>query len=90
MNRYVVSRDGNGIEIVTKELISRKLLNLEPEPDPKTVTGRDGGDDAEVYTYVRREDNGSWVWHQEVEGNIIAGSRSTAPADASPWLVLLN
>tara|TARA_R100000482_G_scaffold90406_1_gene37028 strand:- start:850 stop:2004 length:1155 start_codon:yes stop_codon:yes gene_type:complete len=90
LNRYVVSRDGNGYvcEIVTKELISRKLLNLDPEPDPKTVTGRDGGDDAEVYTYVRREDNGSWVWHQEVEGNIIAGSRSTAPADATPWLVL--
>ena len=90
LNRYVVSRDGNGYvcEIVTKELISRKLLNLDPEPDPKTVTGRDGGDDAEVYTYVRREDNGSWVWHQEVEGGIIAGSRSTAPADATPWLVL--
>ena len=30
LNRYVVDRDGNGnvIEIVTKELISRKLVGL--------------------------------------------------------------
>ena len=32
LNRYVVDRDGNGnvIEIVTKELISRKVLGLSP------------------------------------------------------------
>ena len=91
LNRYVVSRDGNGYvcEIVTKELVNRKLLGLEVTPNPNTVSSKNDGDtDAEVYTYVRREDNGSWVWHQEVDDMIIEGSRSTAPADASPWLVL--
>jgi hypothetical protein len=91
LNRYVVSRDGNGYvcEIVTKELVNRKLLGLEVTPNPHTVSSKNDGDtDAEVYTYVRREDNGSWVWHQEVDDMIIDGSRSTAPADASPWLVL--
>jgi len=91
LNRYVVSRDGNGYvcEIVTKELVNRKLLGIDPAPDPLTVSGKGDNDaDAEVYTYVRREDNGSWVWHQEVDDNIIAGSRSTAPANASPWLTL--
>ena len=64
LNRYVVSRDGNGYvcEIVTKELVNRKLLGLEVTPNPNTVSSKNDGDtDAEVYTYVRREDNGSWV-----------------------------
>ena len=36
LNRYVVERDGNGnvIEIVTKELISKKLLPIEVVQDP--------------------------------------------------------
>ena len=56
LNRYVVNRDGNGnvIEIVTKELINRKVLGEELlEPDPNTVVGNNTGsddDDVEVYT----------------------------------------
>lgn len=92
LNRYVVSRDGNGYvcEIVTKELVNRKLLGIDLVPDPTTSVGKGSthDDDAEVYTYVRRQDNGGWVWHQEVDDMIIEGSRSTAPKDASPWLVL--
>ena len=91
LNRYVVSRDGNGYvcEIVTKELANRTLLGIVPDPDPTTSVGKGNNDeDAEVYTYVRRQDNGGWIWHQEVDDMIIEGSRSTAPKDASPWLVL--
>ena len=95
LNRYVVNRDGNGnvIEIVTKELINRKVLGAELlEPDPNTVvdnhTGSDD-DDVEVYTCVKLDDkSGRWVWYQEVDGKIIPGSRSTAPKNTSPWLVL--
>ena len=93
LNRYVVNRDGNGnvLEIVTKELISRDVLGYEL-PEPKTNTGidetdRGRHDDVEVYTYVKL-DNGRWVWHQEVEDKIIPGTRSTAPKNASPWLPL--
>ena len=95
LNRYVVNRDGNGnvIEIVTKELISRKVLGEELlEPDPNTVVDNTTGsndDDVEVYTCVKLDDkSGRWVWYQEVDGKIIPGSRSTAPKKTSPWLVL--
>jgi len=96
LNRYVVNRDGNGhvCEIVTKELISRKILGQDlPVPLPNSPgddgykTGSDD-QDVEVYTYVRLDDNGRWVWHQEAFDNILPGSRSTAPKNASPWLVL--
>ena len=95
LQRYVVSRDGNGnvIEIVTKELISRKVLGLEPKPGPyPNEPNRNQGsdeDDAEVYTCVKQDpSSGRWVWYQEVDDQIIEGSQSTAPKNASPWLVL--
>tara|TARA_R100001594_G_scaffold51370_1_gene84753 strand:- start:1224 stop:2795 length:1572 start_codon:yes stop_codon:yes gene_type:complete len=96
LNRYVVNRDGNGnvLEIITKEIISRKVLGVElPNPKPNHP-GDDGktnsyGDDVEVYTCVKMDSkSGRWVWHQEVDDMIIQGSRSTAPKNASPWLVL--
>ena len=93
LNRYVVNRDGNGnvLEIVTKELISRDVLGFDlPVPPPNTgIDESQGGaaDDVEVYTYVKL-DNGRWVWHQEVLDKIIPETRSSAPKNASPWLVL--
>jgi len=100
LNRYVVNRDGNGnvCEIVTKELISRRILSEDlPElliPTSVNSPGDDGqktgsdDHDVEVYTYVRLDNNGRWVWHQEAFDKIIPGSRSTAPKNTSPWLVL--
>ena len=93
LQRYVVNRDGNGkvLEIVTKEMISRKLLGMEKPLGDKTMSTEQGvdEDDAEVYTCVKMdESSGRWTWHQEVDGYIIPGSRSTAPKNASPWLVL--
>tara|TARA_B100000945_G_scaffold321118_1_gene333957 strand:- start:1037 stop:2659 length:1623 start_codon:yes stop_codon:yes gene_type:complete len=96
LNRFVINRDGNGnvCEIITKELISRKILAMNlPEPLPNSPgddgykTGSDD-QDVEVYTYVRLDDNGRWVWYQEAMDRIIPGSRSTAPKNTSPWLVL--
>jgi len=91
LNRYVVDRDGNGnvIEIVTKELINKKLLPKELLKEPPSVTEESfvSENDAEVYTHVRL-DNNRWLWHQEVYGQKIPGSDSKAPVDASPWLVL--
>ena len=95
LNRYVVNRDGNGnvLEIVTKELISRQILGLEqPKPNnPNDVNGEIGatGDDVEVYTCVKLDEkSGRWVWHQEADDMILPDSRSTAPKKASPWLPL--
>ena len=93
LNRYVVDRDGNGnvIEIVTKELISRKVLGIElpkpPEAGPNQPSSYE--DDAEVYTCVKMDEaSGRWIWHQEVDDVVLPDSRSTAPKNASPWLVL--
>ena len=93
LNRYVVERDGNGniLEIVTKELVSRKVLGLElpspPENGPNKTDSYE--DDAEVYTCVRMDEaSGRWIWHQEVDDIVLPDSRSTAPKNASPWLVL--
>ena len=98
LNRYVVNRDGNGnvIEIVTKELISRKLLDLpkevnQPNSGIDETNGGYGTDDkdVEVYTCVHiDEKSGRWSWHQEAFDKIIEGTRSTAPKNTSPWLVL--
>ena len=93
LQRYVVDRDGNGnvIEIVTKEMISRKVLGLAPAKPNGDINDESGAteDDAEVYTCVRMdESSGNWKWHQEVDDQILPGSQSTAPKNASPWLVL--
>ena len=97
LNRFVVNRDGNGnvIEIITKEFIDRSLLDLPPKRQPDTVGGLNGNtglgtnDDVEVYTYVRLDEkSGRWIWHQECEDCVLPGTRSTAPKNASPWLVL--
>jgi len=91
LNRYVVERDGNGhvIEIVTKELISKKLLPKEIAESSKVANDPDykETDDCEVYTHVRL-DNNRWLWHQEVHGMTIPGSNGKAPKDANPWLCL--
>ncbi len=95
LNRFVVNRDGNGnvLEIVTKELISRKVLGVElPAHQPNSVVDESkssNGDDVEVYTYVRLDEkSGRWVWHQEALDKILPNSRSTSPKKASPWLPL--
>ena len=92
LNRYVVERDGNGnvIEIVTKELINKKLLpkGLVDEQKTNSVVGMHlHGDDVEIYTHVKL-DNNRWMWHQEALDKKIPGSEGKAPKDASPWLVL--
>ena len=102
LNRYVVDRDGNGnvIEIVTKELISRRVLNLPPAPPKVNEVSAGGGlngktgsntidDDVEVYTHVKLDKkNGRWTWYQEADDKQLPNSRSTSPKNASPWLVL--
>ena len=94
LTRYVINRDGDGnvLEIVTKELISRKVLDIElPEPQPNTGIDESSttNDDVTIYTYVKLDkSSGRWVWHQEAFDKIIPDSRSTAPKKASPWLPL--
>ena len=96
LNRFVVERDGNGnvVTIVTKELIHKSIFEAEFGPVTKPgedVNNRSGQaeDDVEVYTHVRLDTrSGRWVWHQEAMDMVLPGTKSTAPKNASPWLVL--
>ena len=92
LSRYVIDRDGNGnvIESVTKERISKKLIQeLVPDLENKNTTdyGEDKTENCDVYTHVKIY--GSKVtWHQEVYDKIIPKSQGKAPLSATPWLPL--
>ena len=94
LNRYVVERDGNGnvLQIITKEVVSRHLLNI-PPPKPN-APGDDGykegiDEDVEVYTHVRLNDKKTqWIWHQEAMGKMIPDTQGSAPKKSSPWIPL--
>ena len=93
-NRYVVDRDGNGnvIEIVTKETISKQLVkdlypNIDMKPDGVVDNLSTPNDECTIYTHVKR-DNNRWVWHQELYDQVLKGTQGKAPIDANPWLVL--
>ena len=92
LNRFVIERDGNGnvIEIVTRERISKKLIYkyLPKEEEMPLVTSDEPEDEeCDIYTHCKRENN-RYVWHQEVKGQVIEESRSKAPVDSTPWIPL--
>ena len=92
LNRYVVNRDGNGqvVEIVTRESVSKELLNLknfEPQPNRVSDDGSGHDDEVDIYTHVKY-DNGRWHWHQECYDKVMDGTKGSAPKNASPFLCL--
>ena len=95
LNRYVVDRDGNGnvIEIVTKETISKKLLKkfypqyTAPQPNESMDVSTSRDDEVDIYTHCTL-DNNRWIWHQEIDDQELPGSQGKAPKESSPWLVL--
>ena len=93
LNRYVVERDGNGdvVQIVTKEKINKELVLKLPVPDPTTVVDNSDsateGKDVDVYTCVSLTKRG-WVWHQEINDQILPDSWGKAPKDKNPFLPL--
>ena len=94
LGRYVVNRDGNGnvVEIVTKEKISKKVLE-ETVPEFFEMKDESLNDDTsdskecEVYTHIKR-DNNRFIWHQEVYGKILPKSMGKSPVESSPWIAL--
>ena len=93
LNRYVIERDGMGnvTEIITKEIINKKLIEerygpLEEGPMGQSEAGA-RADEVEIFTHVKRQGK-KFVWHQEVMDKILPNSRSSAPIDTTPWLPL--
>ena len=92
LNRYVVERDGNGnvVEIVTRETVSKKLVEkFLPDDKPNQVAnGYDTNQgECDVYTHIQR-DNNRVTWYQEIYGKVIPSSYGKAPLDKNPWLPL--
>ena len=96
LNRYVVDRDGNGnvIEIVTKERVSKKLVKkffpeyVEPKPNPvgRDTPSAESYDECDIYTHVIRQNN-RVIWHQEIDDKLLPGSEGKAPLENNPWIV---
>ena len=106
LDRYVIARDGNGNvqEIVTKEIVDRKLLpkdfqQLQPERDsnspgedgPKfgvAANANKGQTDDAVVFTCVKLVDGQHRWHQECDGKEIPGSKSSSPMKTTPWIPL--
>ena len=97
LNRYVIVRDGmnNVIEIITKEQISKKLLDHQvpeeiiPKPNPamNNEQGSAKAEECDIYTHIKR-DGAKFIWHQEVYDKILPKSRGSAPIETTPWIAL--
>jgi hypothetical protein len=91
LSRYVVERDGNGqvIEIVTKESISKQLIENQLPKELLNSVNDDGSktDEVDVYTHIKR-DNNRFIWHQEVGDKVLKDSQGKAPVDVNPWIPL--
>ena len=100
LNRYALDRDGNGnvIEIVTKERISKNVLykmypqlqgklNEEMPNEPGNDYNKQNNKECDIYTHVKR-DNNRFIWYQEVYGKIIPNTQGKSPLDTTPWVPL--
>ena len=92
LNRYVIDRDGNGnvIEIVTKEVINKKIIEelmTDLMKGKVTQYNDDDSSDCDVYTHDTVKGN-RVNWHQEVYDQVVPKSQSKSPVDITPWLPL--
>lgn len=90
LNKYVVKRDlaGNVLEIVVKECLSRSSVSeVIRALLPDIPEGTKDEEDIDIYTWVQRTPKG-WAVHQEVEGQVVPGTRGTYPLAKSAWLPL--
>lgn len=79
LDQYCVCRDvsGNVVEIVIQEKVSPLALpprarDLVPEKKPDAYEN-----DVELYTWCRRLPNGVFECHQEINGDMVPGSKGT-------------
>jgi hypothetical protein len=89
LDRYVVKRDamGNVLEIITKESVSPLMLDEETRAlltDPEDRNTKD----YDLFTCVKKNMNGKWEVHQEVQGLEVPGSRGTFAEDRNPFIPL--
>jgi hypothetical protein len=95
MDRFCLKRDGAGniIDIVVKECMSIKALppaarKCYLEYEQENPQEKDDKKNIDIFTWVRRDEDGGFTYHQEICNKIIPESKGTNPADKLEWLAL--
>ena len=91
ITKEVVDRSLLPKEFQEKQILEGNNTNAVGEDGPKfgvaSASNKGRSADAEVYTCVKLQD-GQHRWHQECDGKVIPGSRSTSPLKHTPWMPL--
>lgn len=93
LTAYVVKRDlsGTPIEIIAKEGLSRTTLPVAARAivdADESGNYKDTTKTLDLFTWVQKQDDGSWKIHQEVCGKLIPGTEGNYPEDKSAWIPL--
>jgi hypothetical protein len=95
LGRFVVQRDtmGNVMKLIVKESVSMGSLppetraelikNMTDEEVEQSLTAN-----IDLYTCIKRNENGSWKVWQEAKNVVIESSKGEYPEGKSPWIVL--
>jgi hypothetical protein len=90
LDHFVCERDqsGNILQIVVKETLNLSTLDSKTRKfveENTTVTG-EKKKNIDVYTWVKRQEDGSFTSHQEVNESMIPDSKSEYPKGSLPWV----
>jgi len=94
LDKYAVKRDldGNVLDIVVKESLARMALPPEVQKilmdQVPSAPESDKEKNVDLYTWIQRQDDGSYKVHQEVEGSTVPGTEGHYPKGRLPWLAL--
>lgn len=90
LDSYVLQRDGDGrlTMLIVREVVEKMTLPKKLQAVLPTNTNDLPDDLTYIFTVVKRQPNGRYKVHQEVEGNIIPGTESDYRAESLPWIPL--
>lgn len=94
-DQFVVARDTEGtvLEIVLKEVLSpltlpkaaHEVFEAQSKTN-ETDEGKSAAKTVDLFTHVRRQEDGSWTVYSEILGTRIPDSEGAYPKDKSPWI----
>lgn len=89
IHNYVVQRDGYGniLQIVTKEKIACAALPDDLKENMNGIDAYEDTNEVDVYTHIYLDDKtGEYLSYEEIDGKEVAGTASSYPIHALPWI----
>lgn len=91
LREYVVQRDtiGNVLQIVVKDTVARGSLPENMQSALPDVGEPKVDEKVDIYTHIYRVPSGEtyqWESYQEIQGETVAGSEQSYPANKTPWI----